>query len=68
MKNISFKSFLPTASFAASFLLAAVAAYLLVSHFQHTVIQTWFNSSLTSQADTKNYSSDDIAGTPTYVS
>jgi hypothetical protein len=67
MKNISLKSFLPTASFVMSFLLAAVTAYLLVSHFQHTVLQAWFNSSLTSQADTENYSSNDIAGTPTYV-
>jgi len=51
MKNLTIKTLLPTASFATSFVIAAVAAYLLVSHFQHTILQAWSSTPLISETD-----------------
>lgn len=46
----------PTASLLISFITAAVAAYLLVAHFQHTILQAWTSSTVTSQV-----SADEVA-------
>ncbi len=47
---------IPTASLLISFVTAAVVAYLLVAHFQHTILQAWTNSTVTSQV-----SADEVA-------
>lgn len=44
------KSFAPTFSLVASFLLAALASYLIVMHLQHTVLQAWMSGQSTSSS------------------
>ena len=39
------QAFIPSLSLIASFAIAAVAAYMLVAHFQHTILQAWFGAS-----------------------
>jgi len=48
--SIKIKSFAPAASLVVSFLLAAVASYLIVMHLQHTVLQAWMSGQGTSSS------------------
>ncbi len=63
MKNLHFKSFVPSFSLVASFMVAAIASYLLVAHFQHTVLQAWVSvSGDSSQLNTTDGSTVATAG------
>lgn len=42
MKQTFLQLLSKNSSFIIGFLLSAVAAFLLVSHFQHTILQAWF--------------------------
>jgi hypothetical protein len=66
MKKISYKSFIPSASLVISFIVAAAASYLLVSHFQHTILRAWLG---TPDYGEQSFllENEVLAQTPTYV-
>lgn len=66
MKKISYKSFIPSASLVISFIVAAVASYLLVSHFQHTILRAWLGAPAYGE-QSMLLESDVVAETPTYI-
>lgn len=59
--SIKIKSFVPTISLVASFLLATAASYFIVMHLQHTVLQAWMGGQGTSSSYSEQVDVDAVA-------